>query len=255
MRILVLSGTTEGRALCAALAAEGHLVEESLAGRTEAAWAASGEAQRGQLRRRVGGFGGAQGLAASLRLSSPDAVVDATHPFAETMHAHAAHACRATGVPLLRLERPGWSARPDADSWTWVDGHPAAAAAAAGGGRVLLTVGRQSLAAYRRLPDVCARVAEVPVPWVNPAGWVLRVERGPFERGAEEGLLRQERIRVLVSKDAGGDATSAKLDAAAAVGAEVIMVRRPGPPDGVPVVASVPAALAWLADGRAPFPS
>ena len=47
--------------------------------------------------------------------------------------------------------------------------------------------------------------------------------------------MKTEKVRAIVSKDSGGDATAAKLDAAAKLNIPVIMVARPAPPDGVTV--------------------
>ncbi|MCW2510459.1 MAG: cobK, partial [Modestobacter sp.] len=73
--MLVLGGTGEARRLAAALVAEGIDVLSSLAGRV-----AEPVLPQGQVR--VGGFGGAEGLAAWLAEHRPRAVIDATHPFA-----------------------------------------------------------------------------------------------------------------------------------------------------------------------------
>lgn len=243
MKVLVLSGTGDGRTLVAALRAAGLEVVESVAGRTASS--------RGLDGVRAGGFGGADGLAAWLVEHRVDAVVNATHPFAARMSAHAADACVRVGVPLARWVRPSWRARPDAPSWAWVPDHDAAAVAAAGHGRVLLTVGRQELGAYFVLPDVVARVTEPAPGWVTPPGWELLMSRGPFEVAAETALLAGHRIRVLVSKDSGGAATAAKLDAAAALGVRVVMVARPAGPDGVPEFAAAGEVLDWCA-GVAP---
>ncbi len=240
MRVLVLGGTTEGREVAAALTAAGHDVTVSVAGRTaQARTPASGLVS--------GGFGGAAGLADHLRTHRIDALVDATHPFAATMSRHAASAAASTGTPLVRLERPGWGDRPDADTWTWVPDHDAAARAASGRGRVLLTVGRQPLSHYAALPDVIARVAEAPD--AAPPGWTILVDRGPFAAASERALFAERAVRVLVTKDAGGDATAAKLDVAAELGIAVVMVRRPDAPD-VPRVATVADVTHWLAARR-----
>ncbi|WP_220490755.1 precorrin-6A/cobalt-precorrin-6A reductase [Tessaracoccus sp. MC1627] len=53
-------------------------------------------------------------------------------------------------------------------------------------------------------------------------------------------------VDVLVTKDARGPHTDAKLAVAAERGAAVVMIRRPASPLGVPEVADVAAALAWL---------
>src|SRR3954454_2751417 len=139
--ILVLGGTAEARELAAALHAQRIAVTSSLAGRVSNPRLPAGEV-------RIGGFGGPEALAEWLREHAIRAVVDATHPFAERISASAARACAAAGVPLLRLERPGWSERAG-DRWHWVDGLDAAARAVEQlGERVLLTTGRQGLAAF-----------------------------------------------------------------------------------------------------------
>jgi len=244
VKVLLLGGTTEGRELTVALTGTGIEVIESVAGRTAEA--------RNSGAQRIGGFGGVEGLTAYLRAGGVDAVVDATHPFATQMTVNAATACAATGTPLVRLARPSWAARDDAATWTWVPDHRAAAATVVQfgtprGGRVLLTVGRQPLDAYRALPDVLARVAEVPDGWVAPRGWELRAQRGPFALEAELTLLRTERIDALVSKDAGGEASAAKLDAAAQLGIRVVMVARPQPPPHLIEVPTTAAVVEWLA--------
>lgn len=141
MKVLVLGGTAEARELAWRLDAEGAAVISSLAGRVS-----KPRLPRGEVR--TGGFGGPDALSRWLSAHGIDAVVDATHPFAERISASAAAACPAASVPLLRLERPGWSARPG-DDWHWVDDLPSAAAAVPRlGERVFLTSGRQGLAAF-----------------------------------------------------------------------------------------------------------
>ena len=139
--ILVLGGTAEARELAAHLDGAGIRVTTSLAGRI-----ANPRLPRGEVR--VGGFGGPAALADWLAAHRVAAVVDATHPFAERISASAARACPAAGVPLLRLERPSWSERPG-DRWRRVPDLAAAAAVVPRlGRRVLLSTGRQGLAAF-----------------------------------------------------------------------------------------------------------
>jgi precorrin-6A/cobalt-precorrin-6A reductase len=243
--VLILGGTAEGRALAAALDADGVTVTSSLAGRVARPRLPVGEV-------RIGGFGGPDALAAWLREHAVTAVVDATHPFAERISASAARACAAAGVPLLRLERPGWQER-EGDNWHWVDTLGEAAALLARlGARALLTTGRQGLAAFAGV-DVwmLIRCVDPPAPPLPPHHELL-LDRGPYALAGELALIDHHRIDVVVTKDSGGEHTVAKLDAARERGLPVIVVRRPPRPADVPTVAHVAEARAWaLARGAA----
>jgi precorrin-6A/cobalt-precorrin-6A reductase len=238
-RVLVLGGTGEARRLAAALLADGVDVVSSLAGATTSPVLPPGEV-------RVGGFGGADGLAAWLRAEEVTAVVDATHPFAAGITANAAAACGAAGVGLLRLQRPGWSAGPG-DDWRWVDTLEDAAAAVADHAHVFVTTGRRGLAAFAGLTgEVLLRTLDPPEPPL-PARTTVVLERGPFALEDERALMREHEVDVLVTKDSGGGMTAAKLVAARERGIPVVVVRRPPVPPGVPVVATVEQARAWVA--------
>ncbi|MCA1222015.1 cobalt-precorrin-6A reductase [Streptomyces sp. 8L] len=254
--VLILGGTTEGRSLAEALVAgappgtsarpEGDAayplrVTSSLAGRVARPVMPPGEV-------RVGGFGGADGLADWLREHRVDALIDATHPFAETMTANAALAAAASHVPLLRLRRPGWV--PVAgDDWRLVASLDEAAALLADGPwqRVFLTTGRMGLAAFAHLDRLRFLVRSVDPPEPPcPRQLDTVLDRGPFTLEGERELLRQYAIDVVVTKDSGGSATVSKLAAAREAGIPVVMVRRPPTPEGVETAGSVAGALDWL---------
>lgn len=238
-RILVLGGTAEARALAQELGSAGVAVVSSLAGRVARPRLPVGEV-------RVGGFGGPEALARWLVEHAIGAVVDATHPFAERISASAAQATDSAGLPLLRLERPGWEAGAG-DRWYWVDDLPQAAAALRGLGadRVLLTTGRQGLAAFAH-DDVrwflirCVDPPDVAL----PARHEVLLDRGPYTLEGELALIDAHRIDVVVTKDSGGRLTDAKLHAARNRGLPVVVVRRP-PRQGVPTVRTVAEAAAW----------
>ncbi|MGW6912393.1 cobalt-precorrin-6A reductase [Kitasatospora sp. NPDC054939] len=240
-RVLVLGGTTEARALAALLAdAPGLRVTSSLAGRVAEPRLPAGEV-------RIGGFGGPDGLADWLRAERIDALVDATHPFAGVMSQNAALAAATTGVPLLALRRPGWQPV-DGDTWHPVDSLAAAADALPGlGRRIFLTTGRQGLGAFAHLDGLhfLARSVDPPAPPM-PAATEVLLDRGPFTLDGERAVLRAHRIDVLVTKDSGGAATAPKLTAARELGLPVVIVRRPDPPAGVPVVGTATEAAHWL---------
>jgi precorrin-6A/cobalt-precorrin-6A reductase len=237
--VLVLGGTAEARELARALVGEGRDVLSSLAGRVSDPALPDG-------RVRIGGFGGTAGLQRFLEQERIGVVVDATHPFAAQMSAHAAAATLVARVPLIRLTRPGWGGHPRAGGWTWVDDLPAAVSAT-GAGRPFLTTGRQSLAAFLPWADrrVLVRVVEPPA-FTLPERWQLIRSRGPYDYPGERRLMQELGVDALVTKDSGGSHTSAKLDAAGDLGVPVVMVRRPAVPDGVRSVASVAEVLDWL---------
>ncbi|MEU4621363.1 cobalt-precorrin-6A reductase [Actinoplanes sp. NPDC023801] len=236
MRVLLLGGTTEARRLAGMIAGEVTVIT-SLAGRTRDPLLPAGEV-------RIGGFGGVDGLAGYLPEQRIDAVVDATHPFAAAISENAFRACAATGVPLMILRRPGWTAGPG-DEWHRVASLPEAATVLPRlGRRVFLTTGRQGLACFAGL-DECwflARSVEPPAPPV-PRRLEVLLDRGPFTVAGERDLITRHRLDVLVTKDSGG--ADAKLVAARELGVPVLMVDRPPLPDAASV--STPdAAARWL---------
>ncbi|MGI5217728.1 cobalt-precorrin-6A reductase [Nocardia sp. CA-290969] len=243
MRILLLGGTGEARELAHVLSGERGLeIVSSLAGRV-----ADPVNPGGQVR--VGGFGGVDGLRDWLAGNRIELVVDATHPFAATMTEHAARATADLGLPMLRLNRPGWTAGPG-DRWLRVpDMNSAAAVSADTGSRILLTIGRQGVGAFAGYtkPWFLIRAIDPPESTLPPRHELL-LARGPFTVAAEAELLDRHRIEVLVTKDSGGDATAAKLVAARDKGIPVVIVDRPSAPAGLVEVSSVTAVHTWVTE-------
>ena len=241
MRVLILGGTTEASALAKLIAGDARFdATLSLAGRT--LW------PRAQpIATRIGGFGGADALAQWLRDGKIEAVIDATHPYADQISANAVSACRQAHVPLASIVRPPWQAVPG-DKWQRVPSTEAAATALGSAGRrVFLSLGRQELAAFTTAPQhhYLARSVDLPQGIALPPDIRFILARGPFERAAEEKLLADEKIDVIVSKNSGGDAIYAKIAAARALGLPVVMIERPDKQAGHPLT-SAKEAMAWL---------
>jgi precorrin-6A/cobalt-precorrin-6A reductase len=237
MRILLLGGTSEARALAARLHPDVDVIS-SLAGRVPDPALPVGEV-------RIGGFGGVDGMRRWLSESGVDAVVDATHPYAATITAHAAAVCDELGLPHLVLARQAW---PHGDAKVvGSDAEAAKAVTAEQFSRVFLTTGRSGTAAFAG-GDAWFLIRAVTAPDADtlPRRHQLLLSRGPYHYDGELALLRHHRIDALVTKNSGGAMTRPKLDAAAALGIPVVMVDRPALPGGVRTVNTVDDAAAWV---------
>ncbi|MEO3416940.1 cobalt-precorrin-6A reductase [Roseovarius sp. CAU 1744] len=224
-RILVLGGTSEASRLARALAERGDEAVFSYAGRT-----LSPVTQ--PLPTRIGGFGGADGLAAYLRHEKVTAVIDATHPFAAQMSTNAVHACAQADIPLAAFERAPWQAA-EGDRWQHVpDIEGAADALPDGARRVFLAIGKQNLGAFagKAQHHYLVRLVDPPKAPLPFADVEVVIARGPFEADEDRALMRKHRIDIIVAKNSGGTGARAKLDAARALGLPVVMIDRPKVP-------------------------
>lgn len=231
--ILILAGTAEARAVARGLAERGVPALASLAGAVR-------EPAPMAVPTRLGGFGGEEGLAAAL--AGVRAVVDATHPFAARITERAHRVCGRLGVPLLRLQRPGFREGPG-DRWRRVGDVAQAVALVPQGARLFLATGRGGLGEWEGV-----RAAKAWVRVVDPPGAPLPFEavvaRPPFDRAAEAALFRRLGVTHLAVKDSGGEGRG-KLDAARDLGVAVLMLERTPLPRGLEVVEEAGAAVHW----------
>lgn len=201
--------------MATALAGAGIPAIFSYAGRTAAPVAQP-------LPMRIGGFGGAAGLAAFLRAERITGVIDATHPFAAQISRNAIDACHDADIPLVALERPAWLG-----DWQRVpDIASAALALPKAPSRVFLAIGRQNLGAFAGLPHAyLLRLVDPPTDLPLRADHV--VARGPFTVDGDLALLQDWRTQIVVAKNSGGAGAEAKIIAAGQLGLRVIMIDRP----------------------------
>jgi precorrin-6A/cobalt-precorrin-6A reductase len=224
-QVLLLGGTLDAHLLSVQLQAAGVPAVYSYAGVTRTR-------RTPALPTRVGGFGGIDGLVRYLQAQRITQVIDATHPFAAQMSRHAISACAALGIPLLAMERPAWQASPG-DQWLHVaDMDAAARALTSPMQRVFLAIGRKQLAAFASraaqhhfvLRVIDRTDEDLPLP---ASSYELLVARGPFALEDERALLQRHAIDCIVSKNAGGADTYAKIAAARELRIPVVMVDRP----------------------------
>lgn len=238
-KVLILGGTAEAGELAARLAGDDRLdTVTSLAGLTRMPAPVAGQVRRG-------GFGGPDGLAATLTGGTYDALVDATHPFAEQIAANAAEAAAIAGVPLIKLVRPPFDRRPG-DRFIDVPDMQAAADHLPQGARVFLAAGRREIRQFADRSDLwcLVRMIEPPAPGETLPGGKIVLGHPARTADEEITLLREHDIGWIVSKDSGGKA-SAKIDAARQLQLPVILISRPDIPD-VRTVSTIDEVMAWL---------
>lgn len=219
-KILILGGTAEARTIAAQLVAEGHAVTTSLAGRTIDPILPAGTV-------RIGGFGGAEGLAAFLTAEGFHRMIDATHPFARRISENAIKAAAISGVPLEQRLRPCWQKQPG-DRWTSVASLDAAAQALPTGATVFLALGQQYLEAFTTRRD-CRFVIRMVDPPETPLAFAdhsLVLGKPASDPDREADLFTAHGVTHLVCRNSGGPAGYAKIIAARRLALPVVMIER-----------------------------
>lgn len=219
-RILLLGGVTEALAIARRLGPQ-HVYSLAGIGRVP---------QDLQCQVRVGGFGGAEGLASYLHEAGITLLIDATHPYAAQISRNAANAARMAGIPCWALRRPAWQAQ-TGDDWREVEDWAGLIEALKPFRRPLFTLGREPLQHLDEIPP--------------EQFWTLRAleacpgndrcevigARGPFHIEDERALFQRRKIDVLISKNSGSVATEPKLEVARELGIPVLILKRPALPD------------------------
>jgi len=215
-RILLLGGVTEALAIARTLGPP-HIYSLAGVGRVPTDLT---------CQVRVGGYGGADGLAQFVRAEGISLILDATHPYAAQISHNAAQAAGACGVPCWALRRPAW--QPQAgDDWREVGDWTQLAEALKPFKRPLFTLGREPLQHLDEIPAHqfwTLRALEV-----YPGNERCEVigARGPFLLEDERQLFARRQIDVLISKNSGSTATEPKLEVARELGVPVLVLRRP----------------------------
>ncbi|MEE4820878.1 cobalt-precorrin-6A reductase [Pseudomonas alliivorans] len=219
-RILLLGGITEALAIARTLGPE-HIYSLAGVGRVPTDL---------KCQLKVGGYGGAEGMAQYMREQGVDLLLDATHPYAAQISHNAALAANSAGIPCWALRRTAWTAGPG-DDWREVADWSELVAALAPFKRPFFTLGREPLQHLEEIPE--------------HQFWTLRAldnypgnercdvigARGPFQLEDERQLFEQRQIDVLISKNSGSDSTEPKLDIARERGVPVLILKRPELPE------------------------
>ena len=220
--LLILGGTSEASSLAHLISKTEFNATISYAGRVE-------RIRQQPIQKRIGGFGGADGLASYIISNGVTHLVDATHPFAAQISQNAILACQNTNISFAALTRPAWQ-KQKRDNWHLVPDIKAAAAVLdCNPKRVMLAIGRTHLDNFSKNPQHFYLVRLVDRTKELPAfpKQVIEVSRGPFTTDHDKSLLSKHEIDLIVAKNAGGNAAYAKIEAARQLDIKVIMIERP----------------------------
>lgn len=221
-KILILGGTREASELAHTLTEAGNEVTTSLAGRTREPKPLAGKV-------RIGGFGGAEGLADFLVQNHFDKLVDATHPFAKQISANAKLAAEKSGIIFEKRTRAPWK-KVDGDNWIEVTGLEEACKVSPPGSRILLALGSQHISGFETRHDVfyLVRMVDKPPTPLKLPNHELVIGKPSLDWSDEVQLLRDNKITHVICRNSGGEGAYAKVRAARELSLPVIMIQHPG---------------------------
>ncbi|MEW9672000.1 precorrin-6A reductase [Ammoniphilus sp. 3BR4] len=231
--ILVLAGTSDARELALKIKAEGFPLMATVV--TENAAKAMEEAQ---IPVRVGRLTDSE-ITELIQKQGFQAVVDASHPYAEEASKNAMAGAQTVGVPYIRYERENL-AYPKHELVTVVEDYvQAAELAAKKGGNIMLTTGSKTLKTFadrllglpgtnliaRMLPrkDNMEKCEELGVEQKN-----IIAMQGPFTKDLNKALYSQYQVTLMITKESGKvGAVDEKVEAALEMEIETIIIARP----------------------------
>ncbi|MEE5065905.1 cobalt-precorrin-6A reductase [Pseudomonas alliivorans] len=219
-RILLLGGITEALAIARTLGPE-HIYSLAGVGRVPTDL---------KCQLKVGGYGGAEGMAQYMREQGVDLLLDATHPYAAQISHNAALAANSAGIPCWALRRTAWAAGPG-DDWREVADWSELVAALAPFKRPFFTLGREPLQHLEEIPEHQFWTLRALDSYPGNERCDIIGARGPFQLEDERQLFEQRQIDVLISKNSGSDSTEPKLDIARERGVPVLILKRPELPE------------------------
>ncbi|MGJ7919230.1 precorrin-6A reductase [Neobacillus sp. LXY-4] len=230
--ILVLAGTSDARNLALKIKEAGYPLIATVV--TENA---AKELQQVGIDVRVGRLTAVE-MTSFIEEKAVQAVVDASHPFAEEASRNAMSAAENAGVPYIRYERE--SQVYQYEKLTVVESYEEAAEAAARKkGVIMLTTGSKTLQIFTEkllgIPDV--RLIARMLPRIDnlekceslglPQKNIIAIQ-GPFTKEFDKALYKQYGVTLMVTKESGQiGSVDEKIAAAQELGIETILISRP----------------------------
>lgn len=230
--ILCLAGTSDARELAVQIKEAGYEILTTVV--TENA---SIELKRQGLDVHVGRLAAEQ-MMDMINKHHIQAVVDASHPFAEEASKNGIEAAKQTNIPYIRYERDTQSF--EGEAITFVSSYEEAAELAAEKkGVIMLTTGSKTLHIFaekllglpgtrmiaRMLPrkDNMEKCEELGISQKD----IIAIQ-GPFTKEFDEALYKQYGVTLMITKESGKvGSVDEKLKAAKQLGIETILIKRP----------------------------
>ena len=239
-RIILFSGTSEGRQLSEALERAGveHLVCVATSTGAEVM-------EHGMFARVHEGRLDAQQMKDLVQAEKAQILADATHPYADVVSRTIRECAQQLHIPYLRVLRKSAQADPVDMGHVhfYEDVQSCRSALLETEGNILLTTGSKQLSFFTEEQDLAERLYARVLPTAQSlqlceqAGIGVKhviAMFGPFSEEMNAAMLAQYRIRVMVTKesgDAGG--FTEKVRAASKAGCEVFVIGRPSEEEGV----------------------
>ena len=254
-KICIFGGTTEGRKLAEFLSGQPCDVMVCVA--TDYGQTLLPEAEHVSVSARRLPVGEIVSLLTEHRF---DLVIDATHPYAQSITKSIARACRETETLRWRLLRSASGVSPE---HTYVETvSDAAAFLSETEGNILLTTGSKELAGFSQLPGFSERVWARVLPLQSsldacaqaglPASHIFAMQ-GPFSEAMNAAMLRTIGAQYLVTKDGGTPGGfEEKESAAKSAGARLVVIGRPPEEEGLSLSKTISALCTRF--GFAPKP-
>lgn len=235
--ILIFAGTTEGRKLSESLARSG--IYHTLCVATEYGEMVLKEnpfmtVHRGRMKE--------EQIKEWIQKGDFEAVVDATHPYANLVTKNIKTAMEGMAIPYLRLKREWKDSRREGNVVYFETNEACEKALEKIQGNILLTTGSKELSKYCVSEDVKNRLFVRILPGMESLslcmeqgirGRQMIAMQGPFTAEMNEATIRQYGISCLVTKQSGTlGGYSEKLEAAEKVGIPVFVIGRPGEEEG-----------------------
>ena len=221
-KILIIGGTREGNKLADFFQSHNYNYIISYAGIVE-------QVNEKKFKKRIGGFGGKNGIIDYIQNNKITHIIDASHPFSKTISLNTFSACKLLKTPLIALYRKPWY-KQKKDNWIRVKSFSESTNYLKGRPKnIFLAIGKKYLNLYTNFDQhfYLLRLLENKEKKKFFTNQKCILSRGPFNVETDKKILAKYNIELIISKNSGGDGAYSKIIAGRELKIPVIMISRP----------------------------